>query len=663
MKKGIKTIALSAVFAASALSLSAENVIDGYFRIQTLAGQQNGNQNYVEVTGPFTAKPNLSYAEAEKSAGTVMHVSAVEDNGSYKLTSLRCQGIDVVGEAIDPDDYVDLLLDAISSGESPVYAIVRGGFEYGYTSIARATVGTVFWFVASSLESYTSKDDDFLVGDYVAVAEDFNKEVTANLDLGIRLLPVQGMERTVQVYFDVPSLDIVSNWYKDTEATLPTTTNAKRHDVFKNAMKTMTKYLAGKGINLETFLQSDINLFKGWGYDIEKNYPATDGKIVTDFDHIFSDPILLFNWIKWVGYYILNSEKDPENRFQAFVQNLPLGIGGMVDKVNNHYLTSLLVNYLPRMHYNSRAFLINGADNSLDFGNENEANNAGGNGKWVLQPIDNVNQKFVVAHKYLKKDGDGITADYSALYYDFPVTVVDTQNTDTYKLGSQLYYNVNPEDNMKYVYNKVDYLEGEIPALTPFILRTKDGGSSQLKVGTGTYVFEPIAPAGPGEPEKDAIPEGSLPVKDDEVTVQYASATTYSLDSSLKGVLLPTSLQNGDLQNLWGIDSEIYPFNEIGDHVGFNSSNNGSLAANEAVYAPVDMEPELDEDSEVKPFVYIGDPEEVDEDDEDDSSGLSTVIVDGEKGKTVIYDLRGVRVDKPLPGNIYIINGQKVIVR
>lgn len=664
MIKNFRKVALTTVMALGGLSLAAqENVIEGYFRIQTLAGAESGNTNYVEVTGPFTAKPNLSYEDAEKSAGTIMYVTAVQDGGSYKLTSLRCQGIDVAKDDVDPDQYANLLADAIKSGDSPVYAIMRAGFQHGYTSIARATVGSVFWIVATALEGYATDNID--PNAYVEVTEDFNRNVTANLDLGIRLLPVEGKERTVQVYFDVPSLQPVCDWYND-----PTQT--ERHDTFASAMKAMTNFLDGRGINLETFLPSDISLFNDWGFDINEIsglISESDGRIVTDFNTIFSNAELLFNWIKWVGYYIINPDKDPEDRFPAFVENLPYNFGSMAGKVKDHYLTSLLADYLPRLHSNTRAFLINGrvyndegnvnsggttwnsADNTLGFANEREVAIAGDNGKWVLQPVDNETQKFVIDHKHSFEEvepGYG----YSALYFDFPVSAAADQKTNFYTMSADLYYV--EQDGYKYVFNKTIDLDNSIAAQTPFIMETTNGGSTQLLVADGKYTFTEIdAP--------ETLPDNSIVISDEESTKQYSVNSILALndnaaDTSLKGVLLPTTQSN--MANYWDETDEVYPFSQINDHVGFKPDSDLSLGANEAYYVPtVDAEPIKSETMPENTFVYIGEPEKI-----SDTSAIGSIIAETEKAATVIYDLRGMRVEKPQPGNIYIINGEKVLL-
>lgn len=684
---------LSVGVALTAISMQAQTdpIIQGYFRIQNV-----GNEKYVEVTGPFTAKPNLTYDQAQSSAGTIMYVEAEQDKDSYRLTHLRCQGIDVVSqEEINPDEYYGKLTNILQGAEfdgfnSIAYALVREGFTYGYTSIARATVGAVFWIVASKLETHNPVEGDgykFYPDDYIEVAKDFNRNVTAKLDLGIRLKPVNFENKTVQVYFDVPSLKPVCDWYLDKEAMLFENTEnpVSRHDVFASAMKTMSNYLATKGINLETFTAEDVKLFESWGYDIAVSYnneKNEKGEIVLDFDRIFSDPVLLFNWIKMVGYYVLNPGENDHNLSS-------LGYGDIADKAKNHYLTNLLVNYLPRLHYNSRAYLINGrvgdygtaggmwqnADNTLGFASENEMYAAGENGQWILQPVDNENQKFVVSHKFQEVtktagDEDEIFGT-SAVYYDFPVTIADKENTNVFNLTADLYFT--RFNKMVYYYNKVEQLDNskEIAPLTPFLIKTMQGGSSQLLVADGECKFEKI----------EYAPDNSMRLGDEESAKQYSVVkplyTSGVENTSLRGVLLPTSLTNSDLANLWDGDiSDIYPYSEIKvdgaedlhgsdeSHVGFSAPKTTSLDANEAVYVPstssttpIEVDPEEAKEDLAKGYVYIGEPVS------EDLVGVKSVEVDTPVNDNILYDLRGIRVEKPCPGNVYILNGQKIFIR
>lgn len=45
----------------------------------------------------------------------------------------------------------------------------------------------------------------------------------------------------------------------------------------------------------------------------------------------------------------------------------------------------------------------------------------------------------------------------------------------------------------------------------------------------------------------------------------------------------------------------------------------------------------------------------------DETNGIDFIITDGDSQPTIIFDLRGMRVTRPQPGNIYIVNGKKIL--
>lgn len=696
LRKTVMTLALSAVSFGATAQDTATPLIKGYFRIQNV-----GNEKFVEVTGPFTAKPNLTQEQATQSAGTVMYVEAVQDGDSYRLTHLRCQGIDVVeAETIAPEDYQSTLQSIIDGGD-PVYGLVREGFQYGYTSIARATVGTVFAIVASKLQNYVTGDDQtgndgfqYYKGDYEEVAKDFNENVTASLDLGIRLKPVSFDNKTVQVYFDVPSLQPVCDWYLDTDAMLYASdpNPVSRHDVFASAMRAMTNYLSTKGINLETLLPQDVTLLESWNYDITATYPAnTAGEVVLTFDQIFSDPILLFNWIKMVGYYILNPDKDPHN-LDA------LGYSDLAGKIQNHYLTNLLVEFLPRLHYNTRAFLINGrvgtadtfggswdssADGTLGFAGEYEVGNAGAHSQWALMPIDNDTQKFIVP---LDKDTSlsEFQDTYNGFFFDFPVTAADASDVTFNTLGdvqTVTYTHIwNDQQTVESVYTmyytELTSLGSSLDAQTPFILSSITRADEvQLNVGTGEYTFDALSPTAPEQPDNSFVIGGD----DDETVEQHSMEGELQLladtdyegnddpawdtpsaevvsSGSMRGVLLETAYNSDALQKYWDIDPSHLAYRFVSthfgknDHLGFTNDDSTPVAANTVLYvSPVKINYDL---------LLIGKPSE-----EDVITGVDNVVTDhGNAVDNAFYTLQGVRVVNPLPGNVYIFNGKKILV-
>ena len=648
-----KTFAVGAM-ALTVMSASAQDkVIDGYFRIQTLAGKA-ANANYVEVTGPFTAKPNLTYEQAKQSAGTVFYISAVQDNRGgkeqpvYRLTNLRTQGIDASMDAVNPDKYEKILTDAINEGGSAVHALVRQGFKHGYTSVARATVGTVFSFVASALEKYGNEGTGVSSETYLNVARDFNKEVVANLDLGIRLMPVFGADNkmeSVQLFYDVPNLQAVCDWYlaEDTEE------HKARKATFESAMAAMSYFLQEKyRISLEDFLPNDIELLKSWGYDISAAYPnsvvnvdinenETISVVKTDFKTIFSDPDLLFNWIKMVGYYIINPEKDTYKRFDE------LGMQGLNDKMHEHYLTSLLADYMPRLRPGQRVFLVNGEGNNLDFASVNGVELAGDNGKWVITPIDNETQVYAPTERLNPYEvSDTELKYYTALYLDFPVKAKDTANTKFFTLSEEKTATVTGETLS---YTELVAIDGEvIAAHTPFIVESAQKDATL--VIPNEYVFTALTP----------MPDNAVIVGEDETVTQHAPARVDEAQPAatreLRGVLLPTAATPEALKNYWNLDEAkpAYTYDAAITHgsdvqTGFRKAE-GTINANEALYVPdTDRNYNMVLIGEPKPYII---------------TGIEGVGADGEADE-VLYDLNGRRVSEPVPGQIYVLKGRKII--
>ena len=587
LKKGI-ALALSLGVSVSAFAEAGS--ISGYFRVQNA-----GNSNFVEVTGPFTAKPNISEEDALYSAGTIMYIEAEQNGDSYVLTSLRCQGIDVVGEAISPDKYGEILSGMISTDNISVYGLMRAGFENGYTSIARAAVGTVFSMVAAKLSEDKYNESSYSEADFDALVLNFNETVTATLDLGIRLNPVNVETKTVQVFFDVPSLKPVCDWYA-----------GEYHEMFTAATVAMTKFLSSRYITLETFYKDDVELLESWGYSFPSDLTvASDGSISTTFSTIFANEDLLFNWLKWVGFMILN----PDSEYSVAHNIDNLGFSGLANSADNHYLTQMLKSYLPRLHSNTRAYLINGkvvgddnsvatgatykwdesADGTLGFANERELSYvAGDNGNWVLVPVDNENGKFMVKLPVSWEDSSTEVANnYAAVYYDFPVTAAE-ETTVLNTLSST-------KMSMGYEYVELEAMTGDVPMQTAIVVQSQEN-EVQLLVANGTdIVFTPIDESLIGDevnPEPEEAPENALQITDEEEVSNKQRINRRAAETgneAFKGVLLPTPYFR--IQDYWGFDpSETPVYSNFkndqvlsSNHLLFENSAN-DLEANQAIY-------------------------------------------------------------------------------
>ncbi|MCH5214422.1 MAG: hypothetical protein J1E97_04455 [Muribaculaceae bacterium] len=645
MKK-FKALLSAILVGAVAFSASAqEKLIEGYFRVQNA-----GNGQFIEVTGPFDASASLDEETAKGRAGAVIYLSAVQDGDSYLLTSLSSQGIDVVKDEVPADSYFDVIIEALNYGGDPVQALIRQGFNKGYTSIARATVGFVFMFVATALEGYTQDESGMVRWSYENVAKDFNREVTAVLDLGIRMKPVPGKENTMQLYFDVPSLQPAVDWYtaEDTEE------HKVRKATFESAMDAMSFYLSanGKGINLETFLPADVAMLKDWGYDIVAQFPeavvtddAGNQSVELSFRQIFADADLLFNWVKMVAYYMLNPDNDPHGLSS-------LGYGFVADAMQENYLASLLMQYMHRVQPGQRIYLINGrvyndegnvstvgthwdaADNTLGFAEDVEMGIAAENGQWVLYPIDNETNIFQPALS-LVVSGNSYSGICDAFYFDFPVSAEGTgvkfqtvSNIQSTNINSRAL----SSSSVSYV--ELEDLGDNVPAGTPFII-TADDVNVKLKIRDGSYTLKPLA--------ADAA-AAKLSAEEAYQLRKVRKLANESTDG-LKGVYFETSTGLSDF------GENIYPFSigVVGNssHMVFSNSGEETLPANSVLYTS--SEP-LSND-----MLVVGQPQ----------SDIPTAVetIDSEEAQDgVFFNLQGVPVSNPQPGQVYIHAGKKVLV-
>ncbi|MDE7119755.1 MAG: hypothetical protein K2O10_04025 [Muribaculaceae bacterium] len=659
----LKSVAVAVGMSAAMMpvAVSAQKTIDGYFRIQPMAGEAGDNQ-YVEVRGPFTAVPDQAYADARYKAGTVFYINAVADDTkgyeTYVIKHLRSQGIDAVGDPIDADNYWEEFVNAVTSNSSPLWGLVNGGFQHGYVSIGRAAIGAVLTVVASRLEQ--EGDNTTLVIDadeLKKVAEDFNRNVTANLDLDIRLLPVQGEELGYQLFFDVPSLDIVSKWYTDES----TPEAAARKASFEKGMAAMSKYTQSRGLNFEYFTAAQVKELESLGYRIADKYTLdADGGFTTDFPTIFADPDLLFNWLKMVMMTFTDPNRAPD------VTILGYNLKDLAAQLQNHYLTSVLVSYLPRLHTGSRYFLISGrvygdsgdvttpgthhvATGNLGFANTSEVAIAGNYGKWHIKPIDNDQMSFSMKHRAVEKTK---TQDffYEGLYLDFPVKAKHPDKLELYTLR-EVPDPVNVRDYEVY-YTELVKVDGTVPALTSFLCKSTSG-----ELDDNVLVID----------YANTLPQetpGGFVVGDDVVAEQRslrrvseaAEENTY-----FRGVLLSTPITSDDMAKMWGIDynettKPIYRMKSYEASGGQRSSlyfmkNTETADANEAFIMP--SKPRTDN------RVLVSDGEPIAD---DVITGIENVVAPADQTPDTFYDLRGVRVESPVSGQIYILNGRKVLV-
>lgn len=577
MKRLITKFAIFGLTLCTSLSAFSQGMIEGYFRV---SNAETGK--YVEVTGPFSADPTASADDAQYSAGTVIYVAADQPEGEYvyRVTSLRSQGIEVVGNYID--DYFGTLTDIIlpeegfKTDEAALWALVREGFKYGYTSIGRAAIQTMILIVATRLD-----DEKNIInkGELADFAKRFNTEVAQYIDLGIRLQPVEGKDNTFLLYYETPTLDCVSNWYKKSE----------NKEIFEDGFEAMRSYLTAKmGLTGEGFDPSEVQEMEDWGYVLPDEYrqkPNSDGVFVVTYEEIFANPTLLFNWLK------LNVIKftDPERCPQIDLQGLWLP--KFAEEMQKHRLTQQIISYLPSLQPNQKIFLCDGKNDvtgHFDFTSESGVEALQGYAQWVIRPIDNDNEKFMVKNNYAFEGKN-----YSAVYYDFPVSASD-ENTTVNTLSKEVF------DAQGYAF--VSLVPSETVDLQTALVVESSQPESQLNIADGKPIIVALT-------EPVTTPDNSFNVSDKVADKQYvrrkaneeSSEETTTGNKNFTGILLSSMLSN--LDNATGINpkqTDLYYFQGAknvealeNDYLVFGAfTSDQNVGPNVILYTPYELSPE-----------------------------------------------------------------------
>lgn len=221
------SLALTAAFTIGGAAAQDAN-IQGYFRVQSAQ-----DQSIVEVRGPLTTAPDVTFDESLTKAGTVMRLRAVPQNYKgqtrYIIGNLSSQGIEVFGA---PDaNYLEAVMDIaadIDMGDyqAAMYSLQRNIREIGYISAGRSIIQALFEVVASRLDNeignLTQEQKDALGYEpgqesLQEFAQRFNREVSANIDLNAYLEPVEGTDDQYRLYFNWIDCTSVSEFYHATE--------------------------------------------------------------------------------------------------------------------------------------------------------------------------------------------------------------------------------------------------------------------------------------------------------------------------------------------------------------------------------------------------------------------------------------------------------------
>lgn len=710
MKKLLRNTGLILAM-GTAFTVSAQQVaLDGYYRIQNA-----GNQNFVQITGPFTAAPNQTIDAAETQPGSVFYINAVQDKNllgqdAFRIVHLRSQGVDVMGEpGYTVEQFFDDLMNSNSNGvEQMAHAITKIGFDRGYINVGRAAIEFMIQFMGDYLNDNYKQASGAPDYDLSLLTKDFIENVADNINLNLYL--ESSDNGTVRLYYDVPDLQAVCDWYLyGTHGD-----GISNKDAFETGFAAMRYGLEQRGINSGEYLdEAEIAEMARCGYVLPEEYKnepvviegATQYHVT--YERIFADKDLLFAWLKYHALLLLDPERCPDIELKG------IKIRELGKLLREHRFTEQLLAYAPRLNP-GRVYLIAGllsnggaegtsgtdySDNG-QFGFVSTAGAAyvGNADKWNIYPADYVILK--TTHQYVhdvtnealeakdEKDTHDYSADiakrsqeegyYHSIYLDFPVksdskfyTLTNEiefddfgtimEQFDPYQALSSLparmrevkeYANLESGD-IHYYYD-IEAIGNELPMLTPAIVISNDSEVVlNVNYATVTPNFElDLTPAAP-----------SFPVTDGEAAIgPQALEAAYAADDSeavFRGTLLPVSLDN---LNVYGFDYDendrpIYGLNvETSERNArkYTIKTTGASANEAFLMAPLGHA--LPQTTNTN-SIYLGIPQG------STQTGVENIVVDKAETETVIFDLYGRRVNNMQPGNFYIVNGVKTFAR
>lgn len=707
MNKQLLTISLCALSTFSVLpAQGAETTesIQGYYRVQNVA-----TGKYVEVTGPFSTAPSLTLDESLSNAGTVMRLRAFADEqGSrYKIGNLSCQGIEVFGTP--QEDYYNTLLDLTgeinaSDYVSAAYSLQRVGAQMGYIATGRMIVQALFQIVADRLDNEIanlSAETKQQLGITTAqpnmlrdFAIRFNKEVSANIDLHAYLEPVDASQNTYRLYFNWIDCKSVSEFYLANEQ------NKKEFEVGFACMRSYMKNKQGLGAG-ETIDANEAALWKQWGFDISQNYAdcydETTGIYTLTYEKIFADHELLYNWLKMYIERFLDPKKAPD------AEILGINFRDFATEMQRHAIMQGFLKYIPSIKENQRLYLTSGrfsdginaystvgtqSDNALRFGilAKEQALAAGDAAVWKLCPIKSDSENyFAVENPSGMRIGkmNQNDAGFVALYYDFPFTVL-SDNVTIHALGTT----APTEHVQKTNLGDVDYVE----------LGSRETDKTVAR-RTCVLLELPVSPK-PDDlkveinwenQDSDYDPEvnnrpGGFEVSDQEVGKQYAVRvrrkvnieTSSPAESSYHGTLLKAQVNNDTFKNMLNIDADMttngaYDLTTMKNALSTEqSSSNHSVYISTPWYTETNVVPanhsfilasktDSQGNSRSAAGISLEAPEDVDV---NILTGIENINNDlDNRHDNVIYDLQGRPVSSVHSGNIYILNGKKILVK
>lgn len=688
MKKYLlRLFGAAAIAVCSVLPLSAGGEdyapIQGYFRVQSALGTADGT-GYVEVRGPFTAAPDLTKKEALTSAGTVMRLRAVPElyNGQvrYKIGNLSSQGIEVFG--MPQEDYWDMAINKLamnlneSDYESMAYSLQRVAREYGYIASGRAMVQALFQIVADRLDSeiaklttaekeqlgYTSESEKL-----VDFAKRFNAEVSANIDLHAYLEPVGGNQ--YRLYF---------NWIDCTTASDFYLKNEQNRKSFELGFACMRHYMQGKqGLGSgEAIDAAEAALWKEWGYDIDAKYgdlKDANGVYHLTYEKIFADHEVLYNWIKMYVERFLDPEKAPDASI------LGINFKAFATEMQRHAIMQGFLKYIPSIQEGQRLYLTNGrfsdgknafstvgtaSDNSSHFGLLDSAHalTAADAAVWNVIPMDETDNYFAiepVGHRINKPDEED--AHLIAMYVDFPMEAVNPDKLRFHSFGESALQTKELDVLGKVTYidmgESISSVERRTPVFVECVSTEMTDNIVRIPFKAQDSDYDP------------AVNKPGFGVTDEEIAEQRAPRRAVDDNAVPYAVLLSTPANEKTLRNLWGIEANldensVYDLTTRKDRLSASDMRVMSTPwFVETPTIPANHAFILTTKSSLKPDepgigISLGEPA----DEADVVLGIETPGCENNSPE-ILYNLKGERVAEIVPGNIYILNGKKILVK
>ena len=307
-----------------------------------------------------------------------------------------------------------------------------------------------------------------------------------------------------------------------------------------------------------------------------------------------------------------------------------------------HALTAQLIGYFPRLRTNERVYLTDGKNEvygHLDFTSAEGAESLGVAACWQLKPVTAEDDGYLYfTPEAIYTDASGVTKGYAAVYTDFPMKAVDPQITKLYTLSAEtkeVIYNTQP-----YPYYEVEEMQ-VVPARTPVLVEMMGDNPKQNRILPD---FTTVMP--------EPVPDG-FTVGDDVITDQRAPrrANEDKTVPYFHGVLLPTTVHPDSFYNQWGLtydhdNAPVHTLTNRRTNLWMKQADlNSTLRANQAFLLK-------------EPTIHGG--YAIFKPTEDVVVGINA-IEGTQDGPVVIYDLNGRQVSEMQSGQIYILNGKKII--